>query len=218
VSAKITDPSANFTSSGVKIGDLVRAGSAFSVVSAIVSSTELAVEEWWSDTTRYPTSAPSAATAYTVYNAYYGKVASSTGTTITVARWYDITGATVTPSNGTRYEALAVLPNYQGIRGGSAGSRDWIVTGNAVRRTMADSIALNAGTHNTIVSFFIAVRAALAQQRSMTVTSSATLPRVRTGELPLRTVPGATSTLPKLAVLVLTGTTSRITAVKPMES
>jgi hypothetical protein len=134
----IQDASATFVTAGVKRGHIVRTGSAFAVVSNVESETKLWVEEWLSDTDRYPIAPPASGT-YTVYGIYIGRVASSTGTTITVGSWLDLDGAAVTPTAGTRYEVMATHPNYP--LNGESSSRDIRVINNRFLRGWSDQIS-----------------------------------------------------------------------------
>jgi len=108
---RITDASATFIANLVRRGDIVRIGSAFAVVANVELETVLRVEDWLSDTDRQPVALPADGT-YTVYGVVIGSISSSTATTITVGRWHDFDGTSVTPSAGTRYEVLQTHPNY----------------------------------------------------------------------------------------------------------
>jgi len=136
----LLDTAAGFVAAGVKVGHIVRAGTAFAVISNVDSATTIKVEEWLSDTDRSFVLAPAAGAAYTVYQVVLGRVVSSTGTTITTDRWFDfVTGASVTPAAGTRYEVNAHLwPVYQIAV--STGNRDIWITRNRLKRGWADQI------------------------------------------------------------------------------
>jgi hypothetical protein len=154
VNNKLTDTGANFST--VQEGDIVRAGTAFGIVRTVISSTELAMKDGWlNDSDRYYAAAPAAGTAYTVYDPVYGQETAFTGTTITVNRWFDSTGATrSTPASGTPYEVSWTLPNYQGVLAGT-GSRNWIVKGCDFSGGSSDQLAFNGGTQHEVSGNYI---------------------------------------------------------------
>ncbi|HEX8747373.1 MAG TPA: right-handed parallel beta-helix repeat-containing protein [Pyrinomonadaceae bacterium] len=143
---KITDTSVNFNSTSnpmgraVERGDIIRAGSAFAVVSSVDSNTVLRVEDWLSDTDRLPVARPATNTAFTIYGLWLGSVSSSTGTTVSVDRWRDFDGNSATPPSGTRYEVLYSHPNYPINL--EASTRLVRISGNTLRRGWSDQISV----------------------------------------------------------------------------
>ena len=135
---KVTDAAATFITSGVLRGEFVRVGGKFGIISNVTSETILGVEEWLSETDRTVVDAPTTGT-YTVYGVYLGKVVSSTATTVTVIRWMDLNGVTLTPSAGTLYEILPPPGIYPFLCGYAC--RGWQVTGNTLLRGYADQIS-----------------------------------------------------------------------------
>lgn len=134
---KVTDSGANFTSSGVRKGDMIVTGTVYGLVAAVESSTVLTVEEWLIKATNVNTDTPAAA-AYTIYRLLFGSMTSFTGTTVTVARWMDLDGNAVTPASGTRYEVCygpTSHPMYF-----EAGCRYVKAIGNTCRRGWGDQI------------------------------------------------------------------------------
>ncbi|WP_412740857.1 glycine-rich domain-containing protein [Krasilnikovia sp. MM14-A1259] len=137
---ELVDTGANFVAAGIVRGDIVRVGTAFAVVANVRSATNLAVEEWLDDSTRARVAVPAATTAYTVYHVVLGVEQSNTSTTITVTRWFDLTGAAVTPSAGTRYELLWKRPNY--AIHSEVGTRNILVDQNILSRQWSDGISM----------------------------------------------------------------------------
>lgn len=143
-----TDSSASFIANGVKRGEIVRCGSAFGIVSKVISATALHVEEWLSQTTYMPTAPPAASASYTAYAVYLGTISAFTSTTLTVHHgaggggggWFDLTGADVTPANGTLYEVLNASGGYQIYC--DAVTEKLIITNNRVRRSRYDSMEI----------------------------------------------------------------------------
>lgn len=142
-SSTILDTTATFVTNSVLPGHIIRSGTKFAVVMGVQSETELHVEEWWDDTTREPVSPPANGASYTVYSVAIGRISSSTGTTITVPRFHDLDGATVTPSAGTRYEVMNARPNYPIHI--ERGARRTLVSRSILRRGWSDQISIFAG-------------------------------------------------------------------------
>lgn len=137
---RLTDLSATFSTNLVRQGDIVRAGSAFGIVASVQSETILWVEEWLSNSDRQPITMPTTGTSYTVYGIQLGRISSSTSTTITVDRFHDLDGATVTPANSTLYEVLYTHPNYPINIEYSA--RKITIARNILRRGWSDQISV----------------------------------------------------------------------------
>lgn len=137
---RLEDAAAAFTTYTLEPGEIVRCGGAFGVISSVESDTVLWVEEWLSDADRRPVAAPPSGSAYTVYRVYLGEVAAASGDTITVPRWWTLTGATVTPGAGKRYEILVRRCNYPIHMEYSA--RRIMITGNTLRRGFADQVSV----------------------------------------------------------------------------
>jgi hypothetical protein len=141
---------ATFISSGVIPGYLVRCGTAFAIVKAVRSETQLEVEEWLDNTTRGPCDNPSNGTAVTVYKPYLGKVITvDSNTQITVLRWNDLAGDGFDPDNGTLYEVLYRRPDYP-IHS-EKGARNFRISDNNIKRGWSDSISM-FGENNQIVN------------------------------------------------------------------
>ena len=124
--------------SAVREGDIVRSGTKFAIVSRKVSNSVLNLEEWLSDTDRLPVDAPANNTDYTLYQLILGDIVSNTGTTVTVNRWFDIDGTSVTPAAQTLYEVLS--PRSQHAVNISDTAGDVKIRGNTIKRSGADQI------------------------------------------------------------------------------
>lgn len=148
---KITDASATFVSNGVKRGHIVRMGTTFAVVMNVVDEHNLWVEDWLSDIDRLPVADP-ATGSYTVYAVYIGRRSSSTSTTITVDRWHDLDGNSVTPPSGTLYEVLQTHPGYP--LNVEYSTRKGLVADNVLRRGWSDQCSVFSFEF-TIVDNFI---------------------------------------------------------------
>jgi len=136
----LTDSGANFIAAGVVRGEIIRVGSVFGIVSGIQSATTVRVEEWLDAATYLQVAPPAVGATYTAYSVVLGSVSDSTATTITVDRWYDLGGNTVTPANGTRYE-VSGHPGYTGIQI-EPGARRVRISNNTLKRSWADQISL----------------------------------------------------------------------------
>jgi hypothetical protein len=147
---KLTDSNAPFAS--VERGDFVRTATAFAIVTAKESDGIIRVEEWLSDADRLPVAAPEANTSYTVYRLLLGDVVSNTGTQITVNRWFDIHGKSVTPAARTRYELLVRQSNHAVNIG--PGVRNVKIESNTITRSGADQI-IAWGSRQSIQKNFI---------------------------------------------------------------
>lgn len=134
---KLTDTNST-PFSAVKRGDIVRSGAAFAIVTEKESSNVIWVEEWLSDSDRLPVAAPGAGDTYTVYRLILGDIVSNTSTEITVNRWYDIDGDSVTPAAQTRYELLLGKPSHAVNIGIAA--RNVKIHDNTILRSGADQI------------------------------------------------------------------------------
>ena len=150
----LVDTGANFVTSGVLKGEIVRVGTGpgakFGVVSAVESETVLYVEQWLSDADRTPTQYPNAGTAYTVYAVYMGAVLSRTTTTVTVADFYDLTGLRVTPTATTYYE----LTSHSGYCfNAESGVRNIRVVNNTFRRGWSDQCSIFGDRFQVIANF-----------------------------------------------------------------
>jgi hypothetical protein len=140
VDGSLTDASATFVTNLVKRGHIVRSGTTWGVVRNVQSETKLWVEQWLSTTDYQPVAAPTDGAAYSVYGVYIGLVASNTGTAITVDRWHDLDGTSVTPTAQTLYEVLYQRTNY-------AISMEWgaryiKVMGNTLLRGWSDQVSV----------------------------------------------------------------------------
>ena len=145
----VTDTGANFTTAPGEHGDLLRTGTKWAVVDEVVSATQVKVEEWMDSTSYDVVEPPAVGAAYTVYGLVLGKPTGVTATTLTVTAWYDWDGTPSTPAAGTLYEVLPT-PDYCGIYLDKVQHPQ--VIGNTVRRSWADSIAIQTATmRNAIV-------------------------------------------------------------------
>jgi len=134
---KVVDSAATFSTNSVTRGDIIRSGTKFAVVLSVQSETILWVDEWRDTSTYQVGPSPATAASYTIYGLTLGRRSSNTATTITVARWYTVTGATATtPSAGTLYEVMYEHPNYN--LNSEAGKL--IVTDNLFRRGWSDQV------------------------------------------------------------------------------
>lgn len=136
----LSDSKAPFSS--VREGDIVRSGAAFAIVSAKQSDRVLNLEEWLSDTDRLPVGPPADGVPYTVYRLLLGNIVSNTNNSVTVGRWFDIDGNSVTPVAGTRYELLYPRPTHAVTI--EAGCRDVKIRNNTILRSGADQIMATA--------------------------------------------------------------------------
>ncbi|MBA2527334.1 MAG: right-handed parallel beta-helix repeat-containing protein, partial [Pyrinomonadaceae bacterium] len=137
---KLTDASANFKTWVIKRGDIVRAGTATGIVTDVVNQHNLYVENWL--TTADLTEAPIPSGRYSIYSVYLGRITSFTSTTITVERWLDLDGNTVSPADGTLYEVVKVRPNYGGLHTNN-NVREATISHNTFRRSYGDQISYN---------------------------------------------------------------------------
>lgn len=145
---EVQDTGASFIVDGVKRGHIVRSGTLFAVVSAVESATKLRIEGWWDDTTRLPMQPPAASASYSVYGVLIGRVTGFTGTTLTVDRWHDLDGNTLTPTAGTRYE---LMPRRLGYPVHSeAGVRRARFLNNTFSRGWADQLGGALGGYTLI--------------------------------------------------------------------
>ena len=144
---RLIDTTATFVTAGIKPGHILRAGTTFAVVKNVENETTLWVEEWLSDTTR-AIKEPPYGTAYNVYGVYLGLITAFTGTTLTVNRWHDLDGFSVTPANGTRYEVMYRRPDYS--LHAEQSTRDVKVVNSTFRRGWSDQISLY-GFRNIVI-------------------------------------------------------------------
>jgi hypothetical protein len=103
----LTDSGANF--SACLRGEIVRSGTKFAIITGYdeTATTRLNVEEWLDSTTFLPTSPPAAGAAYTAYKILTAAILSNTDTTLTsYDGFYDLNGATATPTAGDLYEVF----------------------------------------------------------------------------------------------------------------
>ncbi|HZS07951.1 MAG TPA: right-handed parallel beta-helix repeat-containing protein [Blastocatellia bacterium] len=141
----LTDTSASFNKDGIIIGEIIRATApgykGFAVISAIVGSTQLRVEEWLDDATRQPLPPPPAGAAYTLYAVLLGFTdqVNATSVGLYAGRWFDLNGKEATPANGTPYEFIP-KPNYpiHIERGG----RNIRILYNTLKRAWSDQISV----------------------------------------------------------------------------
>lgn len=142
------DTAGNFITAGVRPGEIIRSGTSFAVVSAVISATALHVEEWLDQVTYQPVVPPASGASYTAYGIILGSISSSTATTLTVAHgsggggggWYDLAGTETTPAAGTLYEVLVTHPVYPLYV--TSVTEKLIVSRNRVRRGWADNMEL----------------------------------------------------------------------------
>lgn len=151
----LSDASASFQTDGIIVGEIIRVqgvaadeeGSlnynGFAVISAVISQTQIQVEEWLDDMTREPLALPPPGARYTVYGVYLGRTGSAkpTRTRVTMFgdRWFDLNGQTVTPAAGTLYEFLP-KPNYPIHL--EPGARTIKILHNTVKRGYSDQISV----------------------------------------------------------------------------
>lgn len=149
--SSLYDAGATFLNDGILVGEIVRMGTAWAFVTGVESDTKIRVERWLDQTT-YAPAAPPALGTYTVYGLYLGRLNAFTGTTLTVDRWHDLTGATVTPSAGTYYEVPRNRPDYPiNIAGGA---RLVTIRGNTLLRGWSDQISVfgnEADIHDNVI-------------------------------------------------------------------
>jgi hypothetical protein len=135
----LTDAGARFTSSGVREGDLVRAGAAIGVVTRVDGESRLGIQQWLRDSDRLPAPTPESG-PYTVLRCLIGKVVSVGGNVIHVDTWRDWMGAEQIPAAGTRYEAAASPANYS-IHA-EPGTRNFHVESNTLMNGYSDQISM----------------------------------------------------------------------------
>jgi len=152
----LSDATATFEADGIIVGELIRvhgdvtderdnkrAYHGFAVISAIISQTQLQVEEWLDDTTREPLVPPPIGANFSVYRVYLGRTGTAAPTANSVTmfgnRWFDLNGQTVVPGAGTLYEFLP-KPNYPIHL--EAGARAVKILSNTVKRGYSDQISV----------------------------------------------------------------------------
>lgn len=140
---ELVDSAANFPTSSVSRGDLVRSGSVFATVTYVKDADELWVDEWRDQTTFQLAAPPASGASYTIYRLLLGKVSSTTGTAITLrdGGWVDWTGASATPAAQTLYEVAPAHPDYGGVHIEKGVSRIAIAN-NQFRRGWADQVSI----------------------------------------------------------------------------
>lgn len=141
----IIDSAADFVATGVQRGDFVRIANAQALVSAVVSSTELHLDEWLENTAKQPVQAPAVGTSYTVYGVSRAAILtinSATQLTTYGAGFRTYNSAAVTPSAGTLYE-IQTVPGYQLVVNTNSAERTEF-RGNRVYRSGSDSIVSQA--------------------------------------------------------------------------
>jgi parallel beta-helix repeat protein len=147
---QLTDAAATFTSGDVRAGQFVRMGASFGIVASVADTHVLTVEEWLSDADRQPL-LPAASGAYTLYDVYIGKIASASGTTLTLyERWHNLNGTTVLPTNGTRYEFANKKPNYP--YHATPDVTNVTVANNQFKRGWSDQISVHASDHRILAN------------------------------------------------------------------
>jgi parallel beta-helix repeat protein len=147
---QLTDAAATFTTGDVRAGQLVRMGASFGIVDSVADTHILTVEEWLSDADRQPLP-PAASGAYTLYDVYLGKIASASGTTLTLyERWHNLNGTTVLPTNGTRYEFALKKPNYP--YHATPDVTNVTVSNNSFKRGWSDQISVHASNHRIVAN------------------------------------------------------------------
>jgi parallel beta-helix repeat protein len=145
---QLTDAAATFTSGDVRAGQLVRMGASFGIVASVADTHVLTVEEWLSDADRQPLP-PAASGAYTLYDVVIGKIASASGTTLTLyERWHNLNGTTVLPTAGTRYEFANKKPNYP--YHATPDVTNVTVANNTFTRGWSDQISVHASDHRIV--------------------------------------------------------------------
>ncbi len=137
---RVEDLSANFTTSGVQVGDIVRMATGWGAVARVISATRLVVEEWLTLTTFQSMERPdlNGSGTYTVYGLVIGKVVSATADTATVGRWRNWTGGDVTPTASTLFEVCANSDYPVFVLSGQRVK----ITNNTLRRGWSDQISL----------------------------------------------------------------------------
>jgi parallel beta-helix repeat protein len=142
-SVDVTDTASDFVALGVSRGDILRTGTTWAVVSSVVSTSTLRVEQWIDSATYEQAPVPAVSASFTVYGLVRGTVQSNTSTVLTVRAWRNWDGTLVTPAAGTLYE-VTVNVDYSGVF--VVGSGKVRVTNNTFRRTWADAITALTST------------------------------------------------------------------------
>lgn len=137
---KLTDASATFKTWGIKRGDIVRAGTATGIIADVVDQHNLHVENWL--ITADLSEAPMPSELYSIYSVYLGRITSFTRTVITVERWFDLDGNTVSPADGTLYEVVKVRSSYGGLHTNN-NVREATISHNTFSRSYGDQISYN---------------------------------------------------------------------------
>lgn len=154
----ITETGVDFSTLGIKRGEIVRSGNSFAIVRRVTPYTqtgvvlkthELILEGWLDNDTLLPTAPPAPGDDYTVYGVILGSVLTATQTTLTFdpasgsggpGTWFDLTGDfTVVPPAGTLYEVMQTRPGYHILTGAGL---EWAqVTNSVLRRSHHDMIS-----------------------------------------------------------------------------
>jgi len=145
---RVTDSAANFTTAGVRVGDILRTSTTWAVVRSIESSTVLDVEEWLTLSDYQPTSPPPTTTAYTIYGLLTGHITGSTSTALTVNAWANTDGTASTPAAGTLYEVIPQTDYQLFVQTAGAVT----VTGNTIRRCWTDQMSIQSGCQKAIIT------------------------------------------------------------------
>jgi hypothetical protein len=135
---QINDATGTFITDGVKPYDLIKAGSTYGLVLSVVSETDLFIEFWMDSVTRLPVLPPSGG-SYAVYQLNYGEVVSNTATEITVTRFWNKNGGSITPTSNSLYEVLYSRGNYA-IQVEQWGT-NFSIKNNTILRGWSDQIA-----------------------------------------------------------------------------
>ena len=146
---------APFMQLGIVPGDIVRTEEPqkkFAIVTGIESAQTVRIEEWLDDMTRQPAPPPANGTPYRLFHVFLGRregTVANTPTTITVERWHDLDGRTITgailtnlhtSSHPLTYEVLPDRPNY--LLHAEYNARDIRVLNNVFRRGWSDQCSI----------------------------------------------------------------------------
>jgi Pectate lyase superfamily protein/Right handed beta helix region len=144
----VKDPSKNFVSLGLLIGDIVLTTNCIGVIKT-VKTDELEVEEWLDKTTRLPINA-TAEVNYQAFKIYIGRNVNTVGgggyttSSVSVQGWWDMAGTDSIPPSGSKYEICPFKGNYQILM--SQADFNAVITNNIIKRPYSDGIGIFASS------------------------------------------------------------------------
>jgi Pectate lyase superfamily protein/Right handed beta helix region len=144
----VKDPSKNFISLGMLIGDIILTTNCIGVIKT-VKTDELEVEEWLDKTTRLPINA-TADVNYQAFKIYIGRNVNTVGgggyttSSVSVQGWWDMAGTDSIPQSGSKYEICPFKGNYQILM--LQADFKCEITNNIIKRPYSDGIGIFASS------------------------------------------------------------------------